>query len=163
MASQLNAATNTTGLKEITYVAGFDAGWEIDLFGKNRRALEAAKCESDAAIETRRAVLVSVGNSVRSACFEEAHVAWRAMKQLRDEPYDHEFKASRFAGRYILPAFCLFLAGVVGAALVDAANQGERRQTWLKRCDAKGGKPVPLDRAGYCLRKDLFVDIGGGP
>ena len=51
----------------------------------------------------------------------------------------------------------------VGAALVDAANQGERRQTWLKRCDAKGGKPVPLDRAVYCLRKDLFVDIGGGP
>jgi outer membrane protein TolC len=27
-------------------VAGFDAGWEIDLFGKNRRALEAAKYES---------------------------------------------------------------------------------------------------------------------
>ena len=66
VASQLNAATDPTGLKEITYVAGFDAGWEIDLFGKNRRALEAAKYESDAAIETRRAVLVSVGNSVRS-------------------------------------------------------------------------------------------------
>ena len=49
----------------------------------------------------------------------------------------------------------------VGAALVDAANQGERRQTWLKRCDAKGGKPVHLDRAVYCLCEDLFVDIGG--
>jgi NodT family efflux transporter outer membrane factor (OMF) lipoprotein len=60
VSSPLNAATDTTGLKEITYVAGFDAGWEIDLFGKNRRAVEAARYMTDEAVETRRAVLVSV-------------------------------------------------------------------------------------------------------
>jgi NodT family efflux transporter outer membrane factor (OMF) lipoprotein len=56
----LNAATNTTGLSEITHVAGFDAGWELDLFGKNRRALEAAQYSTDVAIEQRHAALVSV-------------------------------------------------------------------------------------------------------
>lgn len=70
IAPPLNAATDTSGLKEITYVAGFDAGWEIDLFGKDRRALEAAKYESDAAIETRRAVLVSVVAEVAKSYIE---------------------------------------------------------------------------------------------
>jgi NodT family efflux transporter outer membrane factor (OMF) lipoprotein len=56
----LNAATNTTGLSEITHVAGFDAGWELDLFGKSRRALEAAQYSTDVAVEQRNAVLVSV-------------------------------------------------------------------------------------------------------
>ena len=70
VSSPLNAATNTTNLKEITYVAGFDAGWEIDLFGKNRRALEAARDMTDEAVETRRAVLVSVVAEVARAYVE---------------------------------------------------------------------------------------------
>jgi len=70
VAPPLNAATDTSGIKEITYVAGFDAGWEIDLFGKDRRALEAARYETDAAIETRRAVLVSVVAEVARAYIE---------------------------------------------------------------------------------------------
>lgn len=63
----LNAATNTSGLDEITHVAGFDAGWEIDLFGKNRRAYEAAQDATDVAIEQRRAALVSVVAEVARA------------------------------------------------------------------------------------------------
>ena len=56
----MNSATNTSGLKEITDVAGFDAGWELDLFGKHRRAMEAAEYGTDLAVEQRRDVLVSV-------------------------------------------------------------------------------------------------------
>lgn len=63
----LNAATNTNGLKEITHVAGFDAGWELDFFGKNRRAYEAAQYSTDVAIEQRHAVLVSVVAEVAKA------------------------------------------------------------------------------------------------
>jgi NodT family efflux transporter outer membrane factor (OMF) lipoprotein len=63
----LNAATNTSGLDEITHVAGFDAGWEIDFFGKNRRAYEAAQDATDVAIEQRRAALVSVVAEVARA------------------------------------------------------------------------------------------------
>ncbi len=56
----LTAGTNTAGYKEITEVAGFDAGWELDFFGKNRREIEAAYDDVQAAAEARNAVLISL-------------------------------------------------------------------------------------------------------
>lgn len=70
VAGPLNAGTNTNGLEEITHVAGFDAAWELDLFGKNRRAYEAAQYSTDVAVEQRRAVLVSVVAEVARAYVE---------------------------------------------------------------------------------------------
>lgn len=66
----LNAGTDTSGLKEITHVAGFDAAWELDFFGKDRRAYEAAQYSTDVAVEQRRAVLVSVVADVARAYVE---------------------------------------------------------------------------------------------
>jgi NodT family efflux transporter outer membrane factor (OMF) lipoprotein len=43
-----------------TFQAGFDASWEIDLFGKTRRSVEAYDAALDAVIEDRRDVLVSL-------------------------------------------------------------------------------------------------------
>lgn len=42
------------------YEAGFDASWEIDLFGGIRRSIEAAEADLRAAVEGRRDVLVSL-------------------------------------------------------------------------------------------------------
>jgi outer membrane protein, multidrug efflux system len=42
------------------YQAGFDATWEIDIFGGTRRAVEAAEADYGATIEARRAILVSL-------------------------------------------------------------------------------------------------------
>jgi multidrug efflux system outer membrane protein len=42
------------------YQAGFDANWELDVFGGNRRSLEAASAQAQAAEEDRRAVLVTL-------------------------------------------------------------------------------------------------------
>ena len=42
------------------YQAGFDASWEIDLFGGKRRALEAATAEWEGAIEARNDAMVSL-------------------------------------------------------------------------------------------------------
>jgi NodT family efflux transporter outer membrane factor (OMF) lipoprotein len=42
------------------YQLGFDASWEIDLFGRVRRSVEAAKADTEASIEDSRAVVVSV-------------------------------------------------------------------------------------------------------
>ena len=42
------------------YQAGFDATWELDVFGGNRRAVEAANADIAAAEEGRRDVLVSL-------------------------------------------------------------------------------------------------------
>ncbi len=47
-------------LKRNLYQAGFDASWEIDLFGGKRRAIEAARADIDAAVENRRDVLVTL-------------------------------------------------------------------------------------------------------
>ncbi|MGD0767424.1 MAG: efflux transporter outer membrane subunit [Tepidisphaeraceae bacterium] len=63
----LNAASNTTGLKEITQIAGFDAGWELDLFGRYRREIEAAHYDTQAAAESRNAVLIAVVADVARA------------------------------------------------------------------------------------------------
>jgi NodT family efflux transporter outer membrane factor (OMF) lipoprotein len=56
----LVAADNSAGVGNIQQVVGFDAGWEIDLFGKYRREIEEAKYNTRAALWARNAVLISV-------------------------------------------------------------------------------------------------------
>jgi len=58
--STLDTGLNSTGFQEIQGVAGFDAGWELDLFGKYRRALEAARYDTQSAFEARNATLVRI-------------------------------------------------------------------------------------------------------
>jgi multidrug efflux system outer membrane protein len=46
------------------YIAGFNASWELDLFGKTARSVEAAEAGIDAAKENRRAVMVAMSAGV---------------------------------------------------------------------------------------------------
>ncbi len=46
------------------YALGFDASWELDLFGKIRRQKQSAQAAADAAVETRRGILVSLTAAV---------------------------------------------------------------------------------------------------
>ena len=64
IAPPVYAGTNTTGLKNINYIAGFDATWEIDLFGGFARQVEAARADTQAAYEARNAVLITVVSDV---------------------------------------------------------------------------------------------------
>jgi outer membrane protein, multidrug efflux system len=50
----------TSSLTSDQYQAGFDAGWEIDIFGGRRRNREAARADLQAAEESHRDVLVSL-------------------------------------------------------------------------------------------------------
>jgi multidrug efflux system outer membrane protein len=50
--------------------AGFDASWEIDLFGGQRRQIEAAQADFQAAVEDRRDALVSLTAEVARDYFE---------------------------------------------------------------------------------------------
>jgi NodT family efflux transporter outer membrane factor (OMF) lipoprotein len=59
-AQSIRAGDSATGLKSITRIAGFDAGWELDLFGKYQRAFEAARDDTQARTEIRNAVLIRV-------------------------------------------------------------------------------------------------------
>jgi NodT family efflux transporter outer membrane factor (OMF) lipoprotein len=59
-AQSIRAGDSAAGLKSISRIAGFDAGWELDLFGKYRRELEAAVDDAEAQAELRNAVLIAV-------------------------------------------------------------------------------------------------------
>lgn len=50
-----------------TFRIGFDASWEIDLFGRTRRSVEAARARTGAAVWNRRDVQVSVAAEAANA------------------------------------------------------------------------------------------------
>jgi len=60
------------------YDAGFDASWELDLWGGTRRAVESAEARAQAADEARRAVLLQVIAEVA-----RSYVDLRAAQSLR--------------------------------------------------------------------------------
>ena len=61
------SAVNTTNLSKIQEVGGFEAVWELDVFGKFRRELEAATYSAEALAEARNWVLVTVAADVARA------------------------------------------------------------------------------------------------
>jgi outer membrane protein TolC len=66
-AQALSAGSNTTGVKSVSRIAGFDAGWELDLFGKYRRLLEAVRDDAETQMELRNAVLITmIGDAARN-------------------------------------------------------------------------------------------------
>ena len=64
--TQISAA-HTAGLQHLNVVAGFDALWELDVFGKYRREIEAARYDTEATRAARNSVLVSVVADVARA------------------------------------------------------------------------------------------------
>jgi NodT family efflux transporter outer membrane factor (OMF) lipoprotein len=62
------------------YQLGFDASWEIDLFGKVRRTVEAANAQSDEAVEARNDLLVSLEAEVAQTYFQLR--ASQALRQI---------------------------------------------------------------------------------
>lgn len=58
--SSENGLYSSGGTTETLYAAGLDASWEIDLFGRIRRSVEAAQADYQASEEDRRDVLISV-------------------------------------------------------------------------------------------------------
>jgi NodT family efflux transporter outer membrane factor (OMF) lipoprotein len=54
------AFTPTAGREVNLYQIGFDASWEVDLFGGVRRSIEAAEADIAASVEDRRSVQVSL-------------------------------------------------------------------------------------------------------
>jgi NodT family efflux transporter outer membrane factor (OMF) lipoprotein len=61
------AGSSTAGLTELTQMMGFDEYWELDVWGKYRRSIEAVNYDAQAAAEARNVVLVSVLYNVARA------------------------------------------------------------------------------------------------
>jgi NodT family efflux transporter outer membrane factor (OMF) lipoprotein len=97
------------------YRAGFDAGWEIDLFGGTRRGVEASIAELEAQDAALRAVRVSVVAEVVVAWLDLAAANERlalADSTVASQRRTHELAAARYT------------AGLVGAAdLAEAEGQ----------------------------------------
>lgn len=71
------------------YQWGFDASWEVDLFGRVRRSVEAADATTQASIEDRNDILVSLQGDVA-----RAYVDLRAA-QLRRSVLEDDLKSQR--------------------------------------------------------------------
>ncbi len=86
----LVSATNTSGLQQINTLEGFDAVWELDLFGKFRREIEATKYDTQAAAAARYGVITTVISDVVRAYIDlrgfqvEAGVLRQAAGVLRE-------------------------------------------------------------------------------
>jgi NodT family efflux transporter outer membrane factor (OMF) lipoprotein len=67
VSNPLRSGENGTRLDQVTQAVGVFADWEIDLFGKFRREIEAARYDAEAAIAARNDVLISVVADVARA------------------------------------------------------------------------------------------------
>ena len=54
------SGVDTSSVKEVTHAIGFDSGWELDLFGRYTRLIEASNADTQAAAEFRNDVLITV-------------------------------------------------------------------------------------------------------
>ena len=60
VSQSIRAGDSTAGFQNITRMGGFDLGWELDIFGKYRRELEAVQDDAQAMSELRNAVIITV-------------------------------------------------------------------------------------------------------
>jgi NodT family efflux transporter outer membrane factor (OMF) lipoprotein len=87
-----------------TYDAGFDAGWELDLFGGIRRGIEAADADLQAAVESRRDVLVSLTAEVARNYIELRAFQQRieiARQNLATQQHSARLTRQRFEGGFV--------------------------------------------------------------
>jgi outer membrane protein, multidrug efflux system len=96
----VNAPGGSSGKASDLFQAGFDASWEIDVFGGVRRAVEAANADIGVAEENRRDVLVTLlsdvarnylevrGNQLRIAIARENITAQRKTVELTEGRYE---------------------------------------------------------------------------
>ena len=75
----LVSADNSAGLRHINAIGGFDTLWELDIFGKYRREIQAAHADTQALAAARDGVLVSIISDVARAYIDmrgaQMHVA----------------------------------------------------------------------------------------
>jgi len=74
----LISADNTSGFSHINEIGGFDALWELDVFGKYRREIEATRYDTQAALAARNAVLIAVIADVARAYVDLRGLQMRA-------------------------------------------------------------------------------------
>jgi multidrug efflux system outer membrane protein len=97
--------SNRTGDTVVNqYQAGFDAGWELDIFGGVRRGIEAADADLQASVETRRDVLVTLTAEVASTYIDLRAFQQRiriARENLEVQQHTAELTRRRFQAGFV--------------------------------------------------------------
>ncbi|MFA7381875.1 MAG: efflux transporter outer membrane subunit [Desulfurivibrionaceae bacterium] len=140
-----------TGGENVTgslYRMGFDAGWEIDLFGGIRREIEAASADLDAALETRSDLLVSLSAEVANNYLNLRSLQQRlalAHENLRAQEHTAALTRQRFKVGFVSKL------DVVRAEALAATTAGQIplleaqiRQTIYSLGLLLGGEPATL-------------------
>mgnify|MGYP001088954693 CR=1 FL=1 len=86
------------------YQAGFDAGWELDIFGGIRRNVEAAEADLLASVEARRDVLVTLTAEVGRNYIDLRSFQQRiaiARKNLKAQKHSAKLTRQRFEGGFV--------------------------------------------------------------
>lgn len=94
----------TRGVVSNTYDAGFDAGWELDVFGGIRRSIEAADADLQAAVEDRRDVQVTLTAEVARNYIELRAFQQRieiARQNLATQQHSARLTRQRFEGGFV--------------------------------------------------------------
>jgi NodT family efflux transporter outer membrane factor (OMF) lipoprotein len=86
------------------YQAGFDAAWELDLFGGTRRSIEAATANLEAAVDARLNVLVTLtaevaANYINLRSFQEQITI--AERNLKAQLHSADLTRQRFEGGFV--------------------------------------------------------------
>ncbi|MCX8043755.1 MAG: efflux transporter outer membrane subunit [Desulfobacterota bacterium] len=96
--------TKTRGIRQDLYQAGFDASWEIDIFGGVRRSVEAADADIRSAVENYRDVMVSLVGEVGSIYLSLRGYQQRiiiAKKNLASQQYMVDITRKRFDAGFV--------------------------------------------------------------
>ncbi|MFH1019604.1 MAG: efflux transporter outer membrane subunit [Pseudomonadota bacterium] len=130
------------------YKMGFDAGWEIDLFGGIRRGVEAAGADLDAAVESRSDLLVSLSAEVAGNYLNLRSLQQRlaiARENLQAQAHTAELTRQRFSAGFASKL------DVVRAEALAATTAGQIplfeaqiRQTIYSLSLLLGGEPATL-------------------
>src|SRR5581483_8489012 len=162
----LDTPTPNGGQTMNSFLGGFNAFWEIDLWGRVRRMNEAARANFIATKEGRRAVMISVVSGVAKSYFELLELDDQLViaKRTRDS-YGHTYRlcddqlAGGLASKLELSRAKLALTSV-------SANIPEiERQIALKENEINallGRNPGPVPRTSTLLTQELPLEIPVG-
>jgi outer membrane protein, multidrug efflux system len=164
--SFLNLPTPNGGQTMNSFLGGFEALWEIDLWGRVRRMNEAARANLMATQEGRLTVMISLVSSVARAYFELLELDDQlAIAQRTRDSYEHTYKlfddqhAGGLASKLELSRAKLALRSVT-------ANIPElERQIALKENEINtllGRNPGPVVRTSALLAQEMPVEIPVG-
>lgn len=107
-------ASATPKRQASVWQAGFDATWELDVFGGTRRELEAARADTQAAEEARRNVLITLAAEVARNYFELRGA------QNRIETANKNIEAQREALEIARARFAAGLTSELDATIAEA-------------------------------------------